>query len=189
MPSDATANRYGAVARAFHWGTALAVPVMLGAGVLMTSEPLEALADPLYVLHKGLGSVLLAVVVLRVLWRLTHPAPRLPSVVPQLQRRIMGMTHVGLYVLLVVMTVSGYIRTVGDGFPIELLDVLGVPPLLPPMPEAAQLALVVHQITAYLLTALVAVHIGAAVHDALFDRKGVFGRMWPPWRASDATGE
>lgn len=185
MATDSNPARYGAVARAFHWGTALAVPVMVGAGVLMTSEPLEALADPLYVLHKGLGSVLLVVVTLRVLWRLTHPAPPLPATVPELQSRIMGPTHVGLYVLLVVMTVSGYIRTVGDGFPIELLDLLGIPPLLPPMPGAAQIALVVHQVTAYALTGLIAVHIGAAVHDALFDRKGIFERMWPPWRRPD----
>jgi cytochrome b561 len=172
-------DRYGAVARAFHWGTSLAVVVMIAAGILMTSEPLGRFADPLYIVHKGLGTVLLLVVLLRVVWRLTHPAPPLPETVPALQRRMMGLTHFALYALLVIMTVSGYVRTAGDGYPIELLDALGIPTLLPRMPEAAAVALVTHQVAAYALTALVAVHVGAAVHDALIDRKGVFRRMWP----------
>lgn len=170
--------RYGTVARAFHWFTAVAVAVMIAAGALMTSEPLTHLADPLFVLHKGLGTVLLVVVALRVGWRITHPPPELPEGVRPRQRLLMRMTHISLYVLLVVMTVSGYVRTVGDGFPIELLDALGVPPLLPSMPEVAEIALTVHQVTAYLLTALVAVHVGAAVQDALIDRRGIFRRMW-----------
>ena len=173
--------RYGWVARAFHWGTSLGVALMLGAGILMTSEPLAAYADPLYVLHKGLGSVLLVAVLARLAWRLTHPAPPLPDSVPPVQARLMGVTHAALYGLLVVMTVSGYVRTVGDGFPIELLDALGIPPLFSETPELAGYALVTHQITAYALAALIAVHVGAALNDAFVDRKGVFRRMWPPW--------
>ena len=180
MESRATEpDRYGSVARAFHWGSALAVIVMIAVGILMTSEPLGGFADPLYIVHKGLGTVLLLVVFLRVAWRLTHPAPPLPETVPARQRRLMGVTHFALYALLVIMTVSGYVRTVGDGYPIELLNALGIPTLLPRMPDAASVALVTHQVAAYALTALIAVHVGAAVHDALIERKGVFRRMWP----------
>lgn len=171
-------ERYGTVARVFHWFTALAVFVMIPAGALMTSEPLSHLADPLFVLHKGLGTVLLVVVVLRVGWRLSHPPPELPEAVTSRQRRLMRVTHISLYVLLLIMTMSGYVRTVGDEFPIELLDALGIPPLLPSMPEVAEIALTVHQITAYALTALIAVHVGAAVQDAIIDRRGIFRRMW-----------
>lgn len=178
--------RYGGVARAFHWGTSLAVAVMLAAGILMTSEPLVAYADPLYVLHKGLGSVLLVAVLARLAWRLTHPAPPLPDSVPSVQARLMRATHAALYVLLVVMTVSGYVRTAGDGFPIELLDALGIPPLVSEAPRAAGYALVIHQIAAYTLTALIAVHVGAALNDAFVERKGIFRRMWPPWSERDA---
>ena len=181
-PRDSTSEaRYGPVARAFHWSTLFAVLVMFPAGILMTSEPLVDVADPLYIAHKGLGSVLLVVVLLRVAWRLTHRPPELPAGVPTRQRRLMTATHVGLYVLLVLMTVSGYVRTVAGGFPIELLDALGVPPLLARSPHLADAALVVHQVTAYGLVALIAVHAGAALDDALLARKGIFRRMWPPW--------
>jgi cytochrome b561 len=129
--------------------------------------------------------VLLVFVVARVIWRLGTPSPRLPETVPGVQRRLMTWTHASLYGLLLTMVVSGYVRTVGDRFPIELLDVLGVPALIPEHHEAAQLALIIHQIAAYGLVALVSVHAAAAVHDALIDRKGIFRRMWPPWADRD----
>ena len=178
-PSEPNAGGYGTVAKLFHWFTALAVLVLIAAGVAMTSEPLAQWADPLFILHKGLGTVLLVVIVLRIGWRIAHPPPTYPEAVGPTQRRLMSLTHISLYVLLVAMTVSGYVRTVGDGFPIELLDALGIPTLLPSMPEIAGVALVVHQVTAYLLTAVVAGHIGAALQDALVERRGVFPRMWP----------
>jgi len=172
---------YTTTARVFHWVIAGAVLVQIPAGVLMTSEPLVAVQDPIYILHKGLGSVLLVLVALRLLWRLTHRPPPFPAYMPTLEQRIAGATHVAIYVALVVQVVSGYVRTVGDGFPIELLDLLGIPPLIPPMPSVAQVALVVHQVTVLVLLALVAVHVSAVLRYHLIDRRPVLARMWPPF--------
>jgi cytochrome b561 len=145
----------------------------------MTSEPLVAVQDPIYILHKGLGSVLIVLVALRVLWRVTHRPPPFPDFMPTLEQRIAGATHVAIYVALVVQVVSGYVRTVGDGFPIELLNVLGIPPLIPPMPRLAQVALVVHQVTVLVLLGLVAVHVSAVLRYHLIERKPILARMWP----------
>lgn len=178
---DPDGPRHGAVARAFHWATVVAVLVLYVAGILMTSEPLAHLADPLYITHKGLGTMVLALVVVRIVWRLTHPAPEPPPGVTVAQRRMMAWGHAGLYAFLLLMAVSGYVRTVADGFPIELLDRMGVPPLLPRSPELAAAALVTHQVAAYALAALVAAHIAAALDDAMVSRRGLMRRMWPPW--------
>ena len=170
---------YSTPARVFHWAIAGAVLIQIPAGVLMTSEPLVAIRDPLYVLHKGLGVILLVLVALRVLWRLTHRPPPFPDYVPRLEQRIAGATHVAIYVALVVQVVSGYVRTVGDNFPIELLDVLGIPPLIPPMPRLAQAMLVVHQISVLVLLGLVAVHVSAVLRYQLIERRNILARMWP----------
>jgi cytochrome b561 len=145
----------------------------------MTSEPLVAIQDPLYILHKGLGSALLVLVALRVLWRLTHRPPSFPGYMPKREQRIAGATHVAIYVALVVQVVSGYVRTVGDGFPIELLDALGIPPLIPPMPGLARAALVVHQVTVLVLIGLVAVHVSAVLRYQLIEGRPILARMWP----------
>ena len=182
--SDATAG-FDTVARLFHWVIALMVMVQIPAGIAMTSEPLAGMADPLFILHKGMGAVLLVLVVARVLWRLTHRPPPFPDFMPPLERRIATATHVAIYVLLLVMAVSGYVRTVGDGFPIELLDALGVPPLIGPMPEVARLMLVVHQFAVIGLVGLVAVHVAAVLRHQLIDRNPVLARMWPPFRRDE----
>lgn len=177
---DSAGPGYGRVARLFHWVTVLLVLIMIPVGVAMTSETLEPVADPLFILHKGLGVIVLLVVVARLIWRLVHPAPPLPEHLPPLERRVASLTHWSLYALLVIQPVSGYVRTVADDFPIELLDAVGVPPLLPEMPEVAGVALVIHQVSAYLLTALIAVHVTGTLRHALIDKDGIFRRMWPP---------
>lgn len=171
---------FGTGARLFHWTIAVLVAIQVPAGIAMTSEPLAAWADPLFVLHKGLGVVLLVLVLGRVAWRATHPAPPFPAYMPPLERRIAHWTHMAIYVLLVTMVVSGYVRTVGDDYPIELLDLLGVPTLLPSMPDVAAVMLVVHQFAVMGLVALVAVHVGAVLRHHLIDGDPVLERMWPP---------
>ena len=137
---------HGAVARLFHWTVAVMVVVQIPAGIAMTSEPLGAFADPLFILHKGMGAVLLVLVLARVVWRLTHRPPPFPDFMPSREQRIASATHAALYVMLVVMVVSGYVRTAGDGYPIELLDALGIPYRLPAMPDIAGAMLVVHPV-------------------------------------------
>ena len=180
---------YGTGARLFHWVIALMVVVQIPVGIAMTSEPLLGVGDPLFILHKGMGSVLLVLVVGRVLWRVTHPPPPFPDFMSRLEQRIAGSAHIVIYILLLVMAVSGYVRTIGDGFPIELLDALGIPPLIPPMPRAARSMLVVHQFAVVALIALVAVHISAVVRHQWIDRNPVLTRMWPPFGAGKADAE
>lgn len=173
---------YGTVARIFHWTIAGMVAIQIPAGIAMTSDPLASFADPLYVLHKGMGAVLLVLVVGRIMWRATHPAPRFPGFMPAREQRIAQATHIAIYVALFAMVASGYVRTVGDGYPIELLDALGIPPLIPEMPGLAAAMLVVHQAVVVVLVALVAVHVGAVLRHELIERNPVLRRMWPPAR-------
>ena len=181
MTND-TAPDYGTGARLFHWLTAALILVQMTAGIAMTMEAVRSLNDALFILHKGLGCIFLLVVLARLAWKLTHPVPALPAGLPALQRRIAARTHWVLYGLLVVLPVSGYVRTVGDGYPIEMLDALGIPPLVTGIPGIAHVMRIIHSFAGYLLAALVAVHVGAAVHQQLFGRDNVLSRMWPPVR-------
>jgi cytochrome b561 len=181
---DDAARRYGTVSRLFHWGTALLILLMIPAGIAMTSSGFESISNQLFIFHKGTGVVLLVLVVLRILWRATHAPPPPPPGMGATQARLADWTHSFLYLLLLVMTVSGYVRVVGGGYPIELLDRFGVPPLLPKMEAVANHASVIHKFSAYLFTGVIAAHIAAAVHHGLQHRSaegtGILGRMWPP---------
>ena len=174
-------KRFGTGARLFHWVVVLLLLVQIPAGIAMIAPALEqGLIDRLFVLHKGLGVVLLVVVVARALWRLTHAAPPMSETIPELERRIATTAHGVIYAVLVLVAGSGYVHVVGDGFPIEMMDALGLPTLLPLMPEVASWASLVHRFSTFLLVALVSVHVGEVMRHHLVVRDGTLERMWPP---------
>jgi len=177
---------YGVVSRVFHWLTVLMVFTMIPVGLTMVQEIPRATQDRLFILHKGLGVCVLVVVVLRVAWRAFHPAPPLPPSVPALQARVAVTVHALLYLALLTMAVSGYVRVTMGGFPIELLGALGVPPLLPKDEAIAAIAKAIHFGAALGLIALVVIHVAAAAYHAIVLRDGVFSRMWPPFLGPNA---
>lgn len=182
-PADPDARGYGIVARLFHWGSAALILGTIVIGVAMTSEGFEGLRDALYVSHKTIGVLILGLLVLRVAWRVLTPGPpRLPDSVPPVQRRLAEVTHTGLYLLMGLMAVTGYLRVVSGDFPVEVLEAVGIPPLISGAPELSGTLSVIHKFGAYLMVAVVAMHVAAAAHHALVLRDGVFSRMWPPWR-------
>lgn len=175
-------TRYGATQRALHWITVLLVLPMIAAGFVMVQNGLSrGVQDTLYIFHKNTGVVVFCLVVLRILWRLTHSGPPAPSFLPLWQQRIASATHGLLYVLVLLMPVSGYIRVRAGNFPIEGLDSLGLPHLVPRSEALATAASGLHMAGALALTLLIAMHAGAALHHLVIRRDGIWSRMWPPF--------
>ena len=85
-----------------------------------------------------------------------------------------------LYVLMVLAAVTGYVHVIGLGIPIELLNALGVPPLLLKMEGIAVAASFLHRITSFVLTGVVAVHVAEVLRHHWIEKDGTLGRMWPP---------
>jgi cytochrome b561 len=189
-------DRYGAGARFFHWlvvllflaqvpaGIAMVVPARIGDFAALRGVEQRTI-DVIYIFHKGLGAVLIAVVFARLLWRLAHPAPPWPPSMPALEQRIATQTHWVMYLVMVVAAVTGYVHVVGLGFPIELLNAIGIPPLIPRMERAAVISSFVHRFTAILLIGLVAIHIAEVFRHHWVLKDNILGRMWPPFGAGN----
>lgn len=174
---------YRTPARLLHWIIALAVLLMIPAGLIMTQDGLaKSLQDGLFLFHKNTGTLLIPLILARIAYRWRYPAPPLPASVPGWQRQAAHLSHLALYALLVIMPLSGFVRVRADRFPIELLDAFGVGPWLPKSKPLAEAASSVHYAAAMLLIALVTLHICAALYHALIRRDGVWQRMWPPIR-------
>lgn len=178
---------YGTTSRLLHWITVVLVLAMVCAGLTMTRVDDRSIQDPLFILHKSTGPILFVIVLFRIVWRLIYPSPPLPESVPPVQRFAARATHVGLYVFLIVMAVSGYVRVTTGGFPIDLLDALGVPPLLPRNEAVAETAERIHAAAKWGLIVLIAMHVGAAAFHGLVLKDGVFSRMWPPVKPASET--
>jgi len=177
--------RHHLVMRIFHRVIAILVFVLFPEGIAMTSGGFEAWdSSRLFILHKGLGTVLLATIALRVVWCLAYKPPPPPPSMTGVQRLLAGSPHAFLYLLPAAMAVSGYVLVVSSGFPIEQMDRLDLATLLPEMPELADPMSVLHKSTAYLFAATIAAHIAAAVHHAVSPQDGVLSRMGFPLRYS-----
>ncbi|WP_347138271.1 cytochrome b [Paracoccus sp. SSK6] len=171
---------YRPPARLLHWITALAVLLMIPAGIVMTREGIpRPLQDTLFLFHKNTGVLLVPVILARILYRLAHRPPPLPLSMPAWQRRAAGASHAMLYLLLVIMPVSGFVRVRAGGFPVELLDWLGAGPWIAKSERVAETAQAIHFTGALVLIAVLTVHVAAACHHALIRRDGVWSRMWP----------
>ena len=174
--------QYSLPARLLHWAMAALVIAMIAAGVLMIRPDLDrGLSNALFLFHKNVGIAVLVLLILRGVYRWRHPPARLPDDLPGWQRRAAGLSHGSLYALLLIMPVAGYIRVKAGGFPIESLDALGAPSLVPRSEALAETAKSVHYFAGIALGAVIAVHIAAAAYHGIVRRDGVFSRMWPPF--------
>ena len=108
MPNGLTG--YRRTARLFHWGVALLVLLMIPAGLVMTTKGLDrTVQDTLFLFHKNVGVLLFFLVLGRLIYRLRHAPPPLPATLPAWQRRAADLSHKGLYALLLLMPVFGYV--------------------------------------------------------------------------------
>lgn len=176
----ARSHGYRPFARGLHWIVAIIVIAMLPIGTAMTQEGLaRETQNTLYILHKNGGVILLLLMVVRLAYRLANPPTALPATIAPWQEKVAGLTHAGLYVMLFFMALSGLIRVQAGGFPIEMLNALGIPPIIPRSETIEGWAQAAHFYGRFVLVALILAHIGAALQHALIKKDGVFGRIWP----------
>ena len=177
MPATPVRAGYDPVARLFHWLIALLVLVTIPVGITMLQLGQGNLQNQLFALHKGIGVTVLALVALRIVWRLTHRAPPLQGL-PGWQAWTAHANHFLLYLMLVVMVTSGYVFTVFGGYPIELLDVLGMPYHVAKNEAVSKAAEAVHRTGWLIILALIVLHIGAALYHGLVRQDGIVSGMW-----------
>ena len=176
-------QRYSTVAIVLHWLLALVIVAMFGVGVYMTDLPFSPLRLKLYNWHKWAGIIILALTVLRLLWRVTHRPPALPRAISQAmpgwQMQAYHATHHVMYALFFAVPLAGWAYSSAAGFPIVLFGQIPLPDLLAANKELAELIKPLHELTALALMALAGLHIAAAFKHHLVDRDGLLSRMLP----------
>ena len=174
---DAPAYTPGAVG--LHWLLAALLFGQIAFGWFLTTIPRGSPTRGYYVnLHKSTGLVLAVLILLRLLWRLTHAAPPLPSFMPALERTAARASHRLLYLAMIVMPLSGYIASNFSKYGVKLFNAVNLPPWGSNDPHLYGLFNGTHIVTAYVFVGLIAIHVLAALRH-LLSRDGVFARMWP----------
>jgi len=181
--NHASAPRYSAVAIALHWVLALAILTAFGVGLYVGGLPFSPEKLKLINWHKWAGVSILFLSVLRLVWRITHRPPELPAAVrqnmPGWQMAAFHGTHHLMYLLFFVVPLAGWAYSSAKGFPIVWFGVLPLPDLLPKDEAMAHLFHEVHELSAFGLIGLVALHVAAALKHQFIDRDGLLNRMRP----------
>jgi cytochrome b561 len=179
--------RYDAVAITFHWLIAIAIAGQLTMGWLMTSmKPGTYSQFQLYQAHKSLGMTILLVSVLRLVWRLLHTPPPLPTSMPAWERRLARVSHITLYTLLLALPLSGWAVVSASplNIPTLLYGVVHLPHIaflanLPNKNAAESLLKELHETGVWILIALLVGHVAAALRHHFLLHDDVLVRMVP----------
>lgn len=179
MPLRNTPQRWGWVAQFLHWSIALLIIGLVVVGLTMDDMANSPDKVNVYALHKSTGLTVLVLVVLRLLWRLIDPRPPYEAGMPAWQRKVSSLTHGLLYVLMLSQPLSGWLYNSASNFPLQWFWLFKVPALAGGDPELKALALDLHEAGFYLLAALLALHVGAALRHHFVKRDATLARMLP----------
>lgn len=175
-----TDARWGTVSQAFHWIIVLLILGLAVVGLTLDELPRSPKYFWVYTAHKSMGITVLALMLLRLAWRLYAGAPAPVPGTPRWQRIAASASHWGLYGLAIAMPLSGWLYDSASGLrPFHWFGLFAMPKLVPPDESLADLGLALHENLFLLLVALVAVHAGAAFHHHLFRRDATLVRMLP----------
>lgn len=179
LPDPAGKVRYALPAIALHWVIALLIIGMLCLGYYMVDIPKGIPGRAVYFnLHKSLGVLTGALILLRLCWRLAHPAPPLPRSTPRLMAKAAQWSHGLLYLCMVLQPATGYLSSSFNKYGIKVFGV-ALPNWAWEDKHLREFFMTYHQLIAIAFIALIAIHVLAACKHVLIDRDRIFGRMLP----------
>lgn len=184
-----SAERWGPVSQLLHWLIVLLVLVLAIVGLTMGELPKTPKYFWVYTLHKSVGIIVLALVLVRIGWRLHAGAPRPVAGTPAWQARIASLTHALLYALLLAMPLSGWLYDSASGLrPFRWFGLVEMPKLSAPNESLSALSNDAHELLFWVLVALVALHAAAALYHHLFQHDATLTRMLPRRRGGPGAG-
>jgi cytochrome b561 len=172
-------DRYTNTAIALHWLIALIIFAAFPLGVYMHDLPLSPTKLHLYSYHKWMGITVLLLAILRIVWRTRNVPPALPEHMPRWQKIASHATHHLLYVLIIIVPMTGWLMSSAKGFQTVWFGVLPLPDLLGKDKALGELLTSVHQALNFTMLALVAMHIAAVIKHRYIDGDQILARMLP----------
>jgi cytochrome b561 len=166
-----TAERYGIVGQVLHWLVVL--------GLIASYFLAEAAEDDegLMGLHQSVGITILALAVLRLLWRLVDRTPPWPAGMAGYERVIARLTHVAFYLLLFALPLTGWLLSSAEGDAVRFFDLFQLPPLDTGTDDDELED--IHEALFNVLLALAALHVLGALKHHFWNRDHVLRSMLP----------
>tara|TARA_R110002050_G_scaffold269917_2_gene412715 strand:+ start:260914 stop:261462 length:549 start_codon:yes stop_codon:yes gene_type:complete len=168
---------YGWISIAMHWFMALALFFMFGLGLYMVELTYyDAWYKGSLDLHKNLGMLLLVCLMFRVGWRVINIQPTALAG-PAWQQWVGHWMHQSLYMVMLLLMVSGYLISTADGRAIAIFDLINIPALPWHIENQEDIAGEIHAFLSWLLIALSVAHALAALKHHFINKDRTLERM------------
>jgi cytochrome b561 len=173
-------ERYSRVAMWFHWTIAALIIVNLLLGFLRDDVSRETAASMMYY-HKATGLTILGLSLARLAWRLTHRPPRFDPVLARWEVTLARIAHWLFYLFMILLPVTGWlVVSSGRGLPTDLFGLFAIPALpVSRSEDAHELWEEAHELLAWGMMALIALHVLGAAKHHLQGHRHLIGRMGP----------
>lgn len=193
-----TPSRYTKTAIILHWLIAIFIALMFGLGWFMAELPKEAPKQMAYDLfdlgvytwqlaeeasprtfyfnlHKSLGLTVLALIVLRVLWRITHTPPAALSTYKAIEKKVATATHHSLYLLMLAVPVTGLIMAINSKYGVKWFGIDVIAGLdNKPVRDFFECT---HEFVGIVLLVLIGIHLLGALKHKFIDKDDTMSRM------------
>ena len=174
-----TKTAYGWVAILLHWIMALAIFGMFGLGLYMVELTYyDAWYKGSLDLHKSIGILLLGLLLIRTLWRWINISPdSADEHASKFEVTSAHLVHLGLYLLMFTLMISGYLISTADGRGIMVFEAFTVPAIPFSVDNQEDIAGDIHEILAWVLIVLAGVHAIAAIKHHFINKNKTLVRM------------
>lgn len=173
--------RYSNVTVALHWITVILVLTQAYLGFTFALSKDGPARDAVFIWHKTIGVLILLITLARLAYRVKNPPPPFPPELPAWERYAAVWNHRLFYLLLIAMPIVGFIAVSGfaNGPTTPLAGGIQVPVIPNISKDVGEMAGEVHELAAFLLIALILVHLAAALKHQFVDRWRGSARMPP----------
>ena len=165
-----TTNKYPALMRIMHWGVGLLILGIIAIGWYMAwLDKSVSYKYELYHWHKSFGVLVIFLVAARLVIRWCSKFPPPLATVKPVERKFGTLVHWSLYLLMILVPLSGYFMSDAAGKDIPLFNLV-MPSFLDKDPQLAGLLHSIHIKIPYVLLGLIALHIAASIKHRYFDK-------------------
>ncbi len=178
MPLKSSDTRWGSIAQTLHWLMALAIIGNGVLGLIMVDMSRGMTKLNTFAIHKSIGLSVLALLILRVCWRMFERKPR-DEPMPRWQRIAAHATHAVLYLFMLAIPLSGWISNSAHGYPLQWFKWFNLPALIGKNDAIAEIFGEVHEILFWILSIVLIGHVGGALVHHWFERDNTLLRMLP----------
>jgi cytochrome b561 len=193
-----TPSRYTKTAIILHWLIAIFIALMFVLGWYMAELPKEAPKQMAYDLfdlgvytwqvaeeisprtfyfnlHKSLGLTVLALIVFRILWRITHTPPAALSSYKAIEKKVATATHHSLYLLMLAVPVTGLTMAINSKYGVKWFGIDVIAGLdNKPVRDFFECT---HEFVGIVLLVLIGIHLLGALKHKFIDKDDTMSRM------------